>query len=181
MGAHFQWKTENSSRRKLTARATLVRGEQSRSQVNSSRKQHERCWPLIGHKKQSQTSIRISHGTDSLRVESQGLSCPFLKTFRAVFPDPTDRPWVSEDGLSPENFACGIWKAGLCNPFYLKKFGISLTIDCHVIYIQCVETGIQNSLWLSYIQFSSVLFSLAFCHKDVKKKPTRKYKYHLKS
>ena len=30
----------------------------------------------------------------SIRVASQGLSRPFLKTFAAVYPHPTDRPWV---------------------------------------------------------------------------------------
>ena len=40
----------------------------------------------------------MSRGTCSLRVASQELSCPFsVKTFAAVFPDPTDRPWLSED------------------------------------------------------------------------------------
>ena len=34
----------------------------------------------------------------TLRVTSQGLSRPFLKTFPAVFPDATDRPWVSFAG-----------------------------------------------------------------------------------
>ena len=43
------------------------------------------------------TSIRMSWGTGSLRVASQGLSRAFFKTFAAVLPDPTDRPWVSED------------------------------------------------------------------------------------
>ena len=38
----------------------------------------------------------MSHGTGSLRVASQGLSRLFLKTFTAVFPDLTDRPWVSK-------------------------------------------------------------------------------------
>ena len=38
------------------------------------------------------TTIRMSRGTGSLTVASQGLSRPFLKTFTAVFPDPTDRP-----------------------------------------------------------------------------------------
>ena len=42
------------------------------------------------------TIIRMSRGTGSLTVASQGLSRPFLKTFTAVFPDPTDRPWVSK-------------------------------------------------------------------------------------
>ena len=41
----------------------------------------------------------MSCGTGLLREASQGLSHPLLKTFAAVavFPDPTDRPWVSED------------------------------------------------------------------------------------
>ena len=51
------------------------------------------CWPLIGNHRR----IRISCGTGSLRVASQGLSCPFLKTFAAVFSDPIDRLWISED------------------------------------------------------------------------------------
>ena len=50
-----------------------------------SGKQPDRCWPLIGHKKQ--TSIRICHGTGSLIVLSPGLARPFLKTFAAFFPD----------------------------------------------------------------------------------------------
>ena len=32
-------------------------------------------------------------GTGSFGVAFQGLSRPLLKTFTAVFPDPTDRPW----------------------------------------------------------------------------------------
>ena len=50
-----------------------------------SRKQRDRSWPPIGHKKQSQTSIRMSRGTGSLRVVSQGLPHPFLKEFRGRF------------------------------------------------------------------------------------------------
>ena len=46
----------------------------------------------------TKASIRTSRGTSSLRVASLGLSHLFLKTFAAVSPDPTDRPWVSEDG-----------------------------------------------------------------------------------
>jgi len=52
---------------------------------------------------QSQTNIRMSRGTGLFRVASQGLSRPFLKTFAVNIPDPTDRPWVSEDG---EIYAC---------------------------------------------------------------------------
>ena len=44
----------------------------------------------------------MSRGTGLLRLASQGLSHPFLKTFAAVFPDPTDRPWVCEDGIYPD-------------------------------------------------------------------------------
>ena len=53
---------------------------------------------LLLYKKITKASIRTSHGTNSLRVASQGLSHLFLKTFAAVSPVPTDRPWVSEDG-----------------------------------------------------------------------------------
>ena len=42
----------------------------------------------------SETNIRMSRGTASMTVASQGLSCPFLKTFAAVYPYRTDRPWV---------------------------------------------------------------------------------------
>ena len=42
----------------------------------------------------SETNIRMSRGTASIRVASQGLSRPFLKTFAPVYPHPTDRPWV---------------------------------------------------------------------------------------
>ena len=38
-------------------------------------------------------------GTGSLRAVFRGLSFRFLKTLAAVFPDPTGRPWVSEDDL----------------------------------------------------------------------------------
>lgn len=47
--------------------------------------------------KNLQKSIRMSHGTGSLKVTSQGLSRPFLKTFTTVFPYPTEPPWVSEN------------------------------------------------------------------------------------
>lgn len=53
---------------------------------------------LLLYKKITKASIRTSRGTNSLRVASQGLSYLFLKTFAAVSPVPTDRPWVSEDG-----------------------------------------------------------------------------------
>ena len=42
----------------------------------------------------SETNIRMSRGTASITVASQGLPRPFLKTFAAVYPNPTDRPWV---------------------------------------------------------------------------------------
>ena len=48
---------------------------------------------------QSETSIRISRRTGSLRIVSWGLSRPFMKTFDAVHSDPNDRPWVSEEAL----------------------------------------------------------------------------------
>ena len=39
----------------------------------------------------------MSAGTGSLRKASQGLPRPFLNFLPNVFPDSTDRPWVSED------------------------------------------------------------------------------------
>ena len=50
---------------------------------------------------QSETRVRISRGTGSVRVASQGLSRPFLKTVTAVFPDPTDRLQASKDCKRP--------------------------------------------------------------------------------
>ena len=52
---------------------------------------------------QSKTSFRVSRVTGSLRVASQALSRPFLKTFTAVYPYPTDRAWVSEDEKNHED------------------------------------------------------------------------------
>lgn len=54
---------------------------------------------------QSETSIQKSRGTEVvLKVAPQGLSHSFLKTFAALifafYPDPTNRSWVSKDGLS---------------------------------------------------------------------------------
>ena len=56
----------------------------------------DRCWPLI-FCAQSQTRIWISQGTGLLTVVSQGLPHLFMETFVAIFPDLTNRPWVSED------------------------------------------------------------------------------------
>ena len=44
---------------------------------------------------QSEKSTRLSSGTGSLIAAPQGLSGPFFKSFAAVYPDPTDRPWAS--------------------------------------------------------------------------------------
>ena len=55
-----------------------------------------RFWPLIGHKNifctQSQTSKIL------LRVTSiPGAPSPILEHFAAIFPEPTNCPWVSKD------------------------------------------------------------------------------------
>ena len=50
---------------------------------------------------QSETRVRMSRGTGSVSVASQGLSRPFLKTVAAVFPDPTDRLQASKDCKRP--------------------------------------------------------------------------------
>ena len=77
--------------------------EKRRLRIRRSRKQRDRCWPPIGHKKyifcaQSEIRIRMSCGSGLLRVASQRLSCPFLKTSTtASFPDPNDLPWKTEN------------------------------------------------------------------------------------
>ena len=53
--------------------------------IKGSRKQRDRYWPPIGHKKQSQTSIRMNRGTGSLRMVSQGLPHPFFKKISRPF------------------------------------------------------------------------------------------------
>ena len=65
--------------------------------IRRSRKQRDRCCLRL-FCAQSEKSIPMSPGTGSLRVVSQGFCRPFLKTFAAVYPHPTDRPWVSENG-----------------------------------------------------------------------------------
>ena len=64
--------------------------------IRRSRMLCDRCWPLI-FCAQSQTRIWISQGTGLLTVVSQGLPHLFMETFVAIFPDLTNRPWVSED------------------------------------------------------------------------------------
>ena len=57
---------------------------------------------LASYCDRSLASVRMSRGTGLLRLASQGLSHPFWKTCAAVFPDPTDRPWVCEGGIYPD-------------------------------------------------------------------------------
>lgn len=45
-------------------------------------------------------SLNTSSETNGQSVGARKTAAPFLKTFVAVFPDPTDRFWVSEDGLN---------------------------------------------------------------------------------
>lgn len=66
--------------------------------IRSSRQWRDRCLSLIWHKKIKQSQafewvVELAF----LRVASQGLSQPSLKTFAPVFPSPTDFLWVSED------------------------------------------------------------------------------------
>ena len=74
--------------------------------IRRSRKQRDRCWPLVGHLiilcAKSQKIVRISRETGSSREASLGSSLPFLKAFDAVFPPSADRPWVSEDHFTKE-------------------------------------------------------------------------------
>ena len=93
--------TENSSRSQFSYTARTA----CELFCIRSRNQRDRVWPPTGHKHifcaQSETSIRMSRGTGSLRVASHGLSRLSLKSFAAFFADLTDRPWVSDDGWRP--------------------------------------------------------------------------------
>lgn len=91
---------------------TAIYGAQSSFQVlkilriRRSQKQRDRCWSPIGYTNifflanQRQAFKRVVEPKLSLKVAPQGLSHSFLKTFAAFYPDPTNRPWVSKDGLS---------------------------------------------------------------------------------
>ena len=64
--------------------------------IKGSRKQRDRYWPPIGHKK----TVTDKHSNESwnrfVKNRSPGAPSPVLqKNFAAVSPDPTDRPWVS--------------------------------------------------------------------------------------
>ena len=92
---------KNSSLRKLSCKGQTFEFAGKPLRIKRSRKQRDRCWSLTGQRiifcAQSQTSIHISQVTALSIVTSQRLSFPFLKTFAAPFPDPTDCPLVSED------------------------------------------------------------------------------------
>jgi len=79
----FSLKTllEESSPAQAKKERLTVEFEGKSLRIRRSRKHHNRCWPCA----QSQTSIRMSRGTGSLGVASQGLSRLFLKTVAAVF------------------------------------------------------------------------------------------------
>lgn len=57
---------------------------------------HDGRWPPFRYIfcAQSEKSVKMSRGTGSLRVASQGLSCLFLKLSSAVYPDPASRPYT---------------------------------------------------------------------------------------
>ena len=78
----------------------------------------------------------MSRGTGLLRLASQGFSHPFLKTFAAVFPDPTDRPWVCEDGIYPD-----FLKRYLQIDLFLKK---KKKINQSIIYFNTLRQRAKN-------------------------------------
>ena len=95
----FSLKTllEESSPARAKQERLTVEFEGKSLRIRRSRKHHNRYWPCA----QSQTSIRMSRGTGSSAVASQGLSRLFLKTFAAVF-EPNWPPLglrLSEDAL----------------------------------------------------------------------------------
>ena len=87
-GAHFHWKQCR---------------KQSGLLVNSLEKEYHESSATdaglpLGKKylcAQSEGSILMTNGTGLLIVPSQGPSRQCFKTFAAIYPDPTDQPWVS--------------------------------------------------------------------------------------
>ena len=103
--------------------------------------------------------IRMSCRTASLSAAFQGLSRPVFKTFAAVFPDPTDRPWVSDDG-SPQDSRDGVdlyiaqasftWpRVDLARPLR----GSSIGHFCILFFKFGKVCWILSSSWESFIGF----------------------------
>ena len=104
-------------------------------------------------------------GTGSFGVAFQGLSRPLLKTFTAVFPDPTDRPWPGSPkwrcflkrGVPKKGFHCtikttkGTW---LC--LHFKDNMITVTT------VQLMKSHDQLNLTLNSRQLNFITWMLRF-------------------
>ena len=88
---------------------------------------------------QSETSIRLSRGTGSLIVAPQGLYRSFLKNFAAVYPDPTDRPWASEDEVELE-FGHFVSKVSVKSGCELSLIVLSYNSLNHLVTIITTES-----------------------------------------
>ena len=108
----------------------------------------------------SKTRIRMSCRTALLSVAFQGLSRPVFKTFAAVFSDPTDRPWVSDDG-SPQYTRDGVdlYRPGQASfawphvDLSRPLRGSSIGHFCIVFFKFCKVCWILSSSWESFIGF----------------------------
>ena len=159
--------TENSTQRKLsftsqtgTPRTVKFAGKLFR--VRRSWKQHDRCWPLIGHKiifcAQTQTSIRMSRGISSLRGASQGLSCSF---FHHRFPWPN---WLLQ----------GLWGCHLS--WDLSDLLWSLAQRSHkILKVRSALLRSGSLLWLVYVFNRS--FQQTFVGEGLRDKPKERLRH----
>ena len=83
----------------------------------------------------------MSRGTGLLRVASQGLSSPFLKTFAAIIPDPTDRPWVSKDESSSET-----WRKSYVKQVLIVLFLLTMPACCSQSILQKTVSALVNQI-----------------------------------
>ena len=74
--------------------------------IRRERKQRDRCCAAIEHKKKSikrQAFERVVELVPVVKSSIPEARSPVLVNFRNRLPDPTYRPWVSEDGKSYHN------------------------------------------------------------------------------
>ena len=83
----------------------------------------------------------MRHGTGLLRVASQGLSSPFLKTFATIIPDPTDRPWVSKDDSSSET-----WRKSYVKQVPIVLFLLTMPACCSQSILQKTVSALVNQI-----------------------------------
>ena len=120
--------------------------------IRRSRKQCDRFWPPIRKNLTwSETCISISRGTGLLRVASHGLSRLFLKTFAAVYFDPTrltasgsPRMGLPEQAICRHRDYC-FWKLWLIE-FTPNPLPLWLLVKCSLTFYVAEQDCPSHSL-----------------------------------